>query len=297
MTPKNTAHKPKPRNDEQTEDFKFDVPSLPKWIDKAALRSGAYPYDDKMKRKAYDRELRLAQIELLKLLSWVKDEGKRLVIVFEGRDAAGKGGVIARVTQHLNPRSVRVVALPKPTDEEARQWYFQRYVARMPPRGEIALFDRSWYNRAGVERVFDFCTPTQTEEFLREAPVFETMLTRDGVHIIKIFLSIGVEMQMKRLHARWHDPLKRWKLSDIDFKAIEKYDDYSRAFERMLEATDCPEAPWMVVLANDKRRERLAVIRHILTALPYTGKDEKAVGAVDKKILLTAKQFLANGGE
>jgi polyphosphate kinase 2 len=297
MTPKNTAHKPKPHNDEQTEDFKFDVPSLPKWIDKAALRSGAYPHDDKMKRKAYDRELRLAQIELLKLLSWVKDEGKRLVIVFEGRDAAGKGGVIARVTQHLNPRSVRVVALPKPTDEEARQWYFQRYVARMPPRGEIALFDRSWYNRAGVERVFDFCTPTQTEEFLREAPVFEAMLTRDGVHIVKIFLSIGVEMQMKRLHARWHDPLKRWKLSDIDFKAIEKYDDYSRAFERMLEATDCPEAPWMVVLANDKRRERLAVIRHILTALPYTGKDEKAVGAVDKKILLTAKQFLANGGE
>jgi polyphosphate kinase 2 len=297
MSKTETANKSHETTRSLTKDFKFDVRRLPKWIEEASIRSGGYPYDKKMKRKAYERELRLVQIELLKLLAWVKDRGERVVVVFEGRDAAGKGGVIARVTQHLNPRSVRVVALPKPTDVEARQWYFQRYVAHVPPRGEIALFDRSWYNRAGVERVFDFCSPGETEEFLREAPVFEAMLARDGVHIIKIFLSVGLEMQMKRLHARWHDPLKRWKLSEIDFKAIEKWDDYARAFERMLAATDSREAPWTVALANDKRRERLAVIRHILTTLPYKGKDEKAIGPLDRSILLTAAEFLSKGGE
>ncbi len=277
--------------------FRIETKRLPKRIDEASLRSGGFPYDRKMKRKAFSADLRRLQIELLKALDWVKREGERVVIVMEGRDAAGKGGAINRLTQHLNPRSVRVVALPKPTDEEARQWYFQRYLAHVPPRGEIAIFDRSWYNRAGVERVFGFCKPAETDAFLAEAPNVEAMLARDGVHIVKFFLSIGREMQMKRLHARWHDPLKRWKLSDLDFKAIEKWDDYSRAFERMLSLTDGAHAPWMVVRANDKRRTRLEIIRHLLNALPYPKKDEDAIGPVDPQIVLAAPAFLSSGGE
>ena len=278
-------------------DFEIAVDKLPERIEAAAMRSGGFPYDDKLKRKPYARDLRILQTELLKMLSWVKHEARRVVIVMEGRDAAGKGGAITRLTQHLNPRSVRIVALPKPTDEEARQWYFQRYIAHMPPCGEIAIFDRSWYNRAGVERVFGFCTPAQTDKFLTEAPAFEALLARDGILIIKFFLSIGREMQMKRLHARWHDPLQRWKLSDLDFKAIAKWDDYSAAFEQMLSQTDSAEAPWTVIRANDKRRARLEIIRHILSVLPYSKKDEAVVGAVDQKIVMSASAFLGSGGE
>ena len=277
--------------------FRIDAKRLPAWIDDAAMRSGGFPYDKRVKRKAYATDLYRLQIEMLKLLDWVKRDKQRVVVVMEGRDAAGKGGAINRITQHLNPRSVRIVALPKPTDEEARQWYFQRYIGHMPPCGEIAIFDRSWYNRAGVERVFGFCTPEQTDAFLREAPNVEAMLTRDGVHLVKVFLSIGREMQMKRLHARWHDPLKRWKLSDLDFKAIEKWEDYSNAFERMLSATDSAAAPWTVVRANDKHRTRLEIIRHLLTVLPYSKKDDAAIGTIDRKVVLSAAAFLADGGE
>lgn len=289
------AVKPAPK-DPPKPVFDIHAEELPDWIDQKAFHSGGYPHKRKLKRKPYEKELHRLQIELLKMLDWVKREGQRVAIVLEGRDAAGKGGAILRLTEHLNPRSVRIVALPKPTDVEARQWYYQRYVAHTPPRGEIAVFDRSWYNRAGVERVFGFCTPEQTDTFLHETPGFEAMLARDGIRIIKIFLSIGPEMQMKRLHARWHDPLKRWKLSDLDFKAIEKWNDYSLAYEKMLAMTDGSEAPWTVIKANDKRRTRIEVIRHILRQLPY-GEKNSAIGESDKGIVLSAPAFLAEGGE
>ncbi|MDB5642243.1 MAG: polyphosphate kinase 2 [Hyphomicrobiales bacterium] len=278
---------------------KFDITldELPKEIDDKALASGGFPYADKLKAEAYEKELRKLQVELVHMLASIKKAGARVVVVFEGRDAAGKGGAINRLTAHLNPRSAHVIALSKPTETEAGQWYFQRYLSNMPTAGQIAIFDRSWYNRAGVEPVFGFCTPEQTAKFLEEAPHVEAMLARDGVRLIKIFLTIGREMQMKRLHARWRDPLARWKLSDIDFKAIEKWDDYSRAYDAMLEATDRAEAPWTIIRANDKRRARLEVIRHILLSVDYEGKDKKAIGEADDRIVLDAQAYLRDGGE
>jgi polyphosphate kinase len=281
----------------QRHPFKIEDKALPECIEKAAYGSGGYLYDDKLKRKTYDKQIARLQIELLKMLAWVKDSGERVVIVFEGRDGAGKGGAIARFTQHLNPRFARVVALGKPSETERGQWYFQRYAAQMPTRGEIVFFDRSWYNRAGVERVMGFCTPEETDAFLREAPAFEGMLVRDGVRVVKLFLTIGREMQMKRLHARYHDPLKRWKLSPIDFDAIPKFDAFSAAIEQMLARTSTDWAPWVVVRANDKLRTRLNTIRHVLHGLPYTGKDEAAIGDIDGKVVVSASAFLDSGGE
>ena len=275
----------------------FRAGTLPKSLLDAAFGSGGFPYDKKLKSGSYERELRLLQIELVKLANWARLKGERIAIVFEGRDAAGKGGAIQRLTQHLNPRQARIVALSKPTPPEAGQWYFQRYAAHMPTRGEVAIFDRSWYNRAGVERVFGFCTPKETDRFLEEAPPFETILVRDGLRLFKFFLTIGREMQIKRLNDRWKDPLHRWKISDIDAKAIEKWDDYSVAFERMLKKTDSPAAPWTVIRANDKKRARLEIIRCVLDALPYDGKDKKIVGKPDRRIALHAAAFLAEGGE
>lgn len=275
----------------------IDAPRLPAEIAERALASGDYPYDKKIKREVYVKELRRLQIELLKLLDWVKDEGERIVIVVEGRDAAGKGGTIARLTQHLNPRFAHVAALGRPTPDQQGQWYFQRYVPHLPTRGEITVFDRSWYNRAVVEPVFGFATPAQAQAFLSEAPRFEAMLTRDGVRLVKFFLTIGREMQMQRLHARHHDPLKRWKLSELDYKAIDKWDEFSAAIEAMLRHTDDAAAPWTVVRANDKRRTRLETIRHVLDAIPYAGKDAAVIGATDRKIVLSAAAFLGVGGE
>jgi polyphosphate kinase len=277
--------------------FDIEAEALPKEIDDKAFASGGFPYHRKYRRKLYEKELEPLQIELLKLLAWAREKEERIVIVFEGRDGAGKGGTIARFTQHLNPRQARVVALSKPSDAEKGQWYFQRYAARMPTAGEIVFFDRSWYNRAGVERVMGFCTPNQTKSFLREAPAFESMLTHDGIRMVKLFLTIGREMQMSRLHARWHDPLKRWKLSPIDFEAVRRFDDYSDAFEQMLAQSSTEHAPWTVVRANDKFRARLNAIRHVLHALPYEGKDETAIGETDRQIVLTAEEYLADGGE
>ncbi|MGX1790398.1 polyphosphate kinase 2 [Bosea sp. NPDC055332] len=277
--------------------FDIEAEALPKEIDEKAFASGGFPYHRKYKRKLYEKELEPLQIELLKLLAWARDKGERIVIVFEGRDGAGKGGAIARFTQHLNPRQARIVALSKPSDTEKGQWYFQRYAAQMPTAGEIVFFDRSWYNRAGVERVMGFCSPGQAKDFLREAPAFESMLTHDGVRMVKLFLTIGQEMQMSRLHARWHDPLKRWKLSPIDFEALPRFDDYSDAFEDMLAQSSTEHAPWTIIRANDKFRARLNAIRHVLHAVPYKGKDEEAIGETDRKIVLTAKEYLANGGE
>jgi polyphosphate kinase 2 len=277
--------------------YRIEDEELSPLIAAAAFGSGDYPYEDKMKAKDYERDLEALQIELLKALDWVRAEGERVVIVFEGRDAAGKGGAIHRVTQHLNPRDVRVVALSKPTPEEQGQWYFQRYAVEMPTKGEIVIFDRSWYNRAGVEPVMGFCTPEQAQHFLSEAPQFEAMLVREGLRLVKVYLTIGHEMQLKRLHARQADPLKRWKLSPIDYKAIDKWDAYSDALDLMLGRTDTLEAPWYVIKGNDKCRARLAVIRQILFTLPYPDKEERLVHDQDNKIALDAKAFLSKGGE
>jgi polyphosphate kinase 2 len=277
--------------------FEIEAESLPDAITEAAFHSGGYLYDRKMKRKRYQRELEPLQIELQKLKSWAAKTGERVVIVFDGRDGAGKGGTIGRFTQHLNPRQARVVALPKPSDTERGQWYLQRYAAQMPTAGELVFFDRSWYNRAGVERVMGFCTPEQTDALLREAPAFEGMLVRDGIRLIKIFLTIGREMQMTRLHARWHDPLKRWKLSPIDFEAIPRFDAYSTAFEQMLARTSTDWGPWHVIRANDKLRTRLNAIRLVLHAIPYADKDEAAIGETDRKIVFSAEDYLDDGGE
>ncbi|MFN7286350.1 MAG: polyphosphate kinase 2 [bacterium] len=275
----------------------FETPDLPEVIDAAAFASGGFPYEEKMKRKLYERELLALQIELLKAQDWVVKQGERVLILFEGRDGAGKGGTIHRITQHLSPRGARVVALPKPSDAERGQWYFQRYVQHMPTAGEIVLFDRSWYNRAVVEPVMGFCTPDQTSRFLQEAPAFERILVRDGIRLFKIFLTIGEAMQAKRLHARYHDPLKRWKLSPLDFEALKRWSSYSDAIDTMLERTDTLEAPWTIIKANDKMRTRLSAIRTLLTQLPYPDKDEALVNATDPKIILSADAFLAHGGE
>jgi polyphosphate kinase 2 len=277
--------------------FDIRAPKLPAAVEDAAFGSGDFPYDTKMQKKRYETELFKLQIEMLKLQAWVKDKGERIVIVFEGRDGAGKGGAIHRLTQHLNPRGARVVALSKPSDVERGQWYFQRYASQMPTRGEIVLFDRSWYNRAAVEPVMGFCTPEEHERFLEEAPAFESLLAREGVRIVKLFLTVGREMQMKRLHARYNDPLKRWKLSPIDFQAIDRFDDYSQAFETMLERTDIPLAPWMVIRANDKLRARLNVLRLVLNGAPYDERDEDAVKGVDRRIVLRPATYLGRGGE
>ena len=275
----------------------LDDDQLPKAIADAAFASGGYPYDRKLDDEVYKRTLRELQIELLKLQAWVRRTGERIVIVFEGRDAAGKGGVIDRFTQHLNPRNVRTVALDKPSSTEAGQWYFQRYLSHMPTAGEIVLFDRSWYNRAVIELVMGFATPAQTAHFLHEAPQIERLLVQDGIRLFKFWLTIGREMQIKRLHARRHDPLKRWKLSPIDYAGLNLWEAYTVAAERMLRASHTDLAPWTVVKANDKARMRLACIRAVLLAIPYEGRDLAVIGGNDERILMGAPAFLAEGGE
>jgi polyphosphate kinase 2 len=271
--------------------FDLDTPELPKKIDEAALTSGGFPYDEKLKRKAYEEELTALQIELAKLQASMQKRKDRMLVLFEGRDAAGKGSTIKRITAHLSPRSARVVALPKPTEVEAGQWYFQRYVAHLPTAGEIVLFDRSWYNRAGVERVMGFCTEDQLADFLREAPQLEGMLVRDGIHLFKLYLEIGREMQLKRFHRRRHDPLQQWEITNIDLAAVSKWDAYTNAKEEMFRFTHTPATPWTVIRANDKRRTRLEAIRTILSALDYDGKDKKVVGKVDTRIVGSSPEF------
>lgn len=273
-------------------DFDLDHPELPDWISEGAHASGAYPYAKRMKNRDYLAELYRLHIELAKLQRHVNEQGDRIVILFEGRDAAGKGGSIKRFMEHLNPRSAKVVALPKPTDTEQGQWYFQRYISHLPSKGNMTLYDRSWYNRAGVEPVMGFCTPEQNEQFLREAPDFEKMLKREGIRVFKFWLTIGREMQMKRFHARRHDPLKQWKLSPIDLKSIPLWDDYTKAIEKMLQHTHQTKTPWTIIKANDKRRARLAVIRKVLSEVDYAGKDAAVVGKIDEKIVGDTPEFL-----
>ncbi|MCD1264802.1 polyphosphate kinase 2 [Shinella sumterensis] len=272
--------------------FDIDDPVLPDWIEEKAFGSDDYPYDKKLDNKEYEKTLKLLQIELVKVQFWQQKTGKRIMAVFEGRDAAGKGGAIHATMSYMNPRSARIVALTKPTETERGQWYFQRYVATFPTSGEFVLFDRSWYNRAGVEPVMGFCTPEQYERFLKETPRFEKMIVSDDIHLFKFWLNIGREMQLKRFHDRRHDPLKVWKLSPMDIAALNKWDDYTEKRDRMLKETHSDHAPWTVIRANDKRRARINLIRHILTTLDYDGKDKKAIGEIDDKIVGTGVGFV-----
>ena len=265
--------------------FDIDDPKLPDWVEDKSMSAGGYPYDKKMDKKEYEETLENLQVELVKLQYWLQSTGKRVMILFEGRDAAGKGGTIFVVRQYMNPRSARNVALTKPTETERGQWYFQRYVAQFPTAGEFVTFDRSWYNRAGVEPVMGFCTPEQHRLFLEETPKFEQMIVDEGIHFFKFWLNIGQETQLERFHDRRHDPLKVWKFSPIDLAGMTKWDDYTRARDRMMKHTHTDHAPWTVLRANDKRRSRLAVIRRILTALPYAGRDDGVVGKEDDRIV------------
>lgn len=244
-----------------------------------------YPYDARMPRHEYELQKRLLQIELLKLQKWSKQNGSRHVIVFEGRDAAGKGGTIKRFMEHLNPRGARVVALEKPTERERTQWYFQRYVPHLPAAGEIVLFDRSWYNRAGVERVMGFCTPEQHQEFVRQAPLFEEMLVRDGISLTKFWFSVSPAEQRTRFTIRQVDPVRQWKLSPMDLASLDKWDDYTAAKEGMFALTDTDFAPWIVVKSNDKKRARVNAMRHVLGKFDYDGKDHEVVGEADPLIV------------
>jgi polyphosphate kinase len=248
-------------------------------------RDGGYPYLNLMRRGSYEKEKFKLQVELLKLQAWVKDSGQRVVILFEGRDAAGKGGTIKRFMEHLNPRGARVVALEKPTPTEQGQWYFQRYIEHLPTRGEIVLFDRSWYNRAGVERVMGFCSDSEYTEFMRQVPEFERHLVRSGVHLIKFWFSVSQKEQRRRFKEREAHPLKQWKLSPIDKASLDKWDDYTRAKEAMFFETDTADSPWTVIKSNCKKRARLNAMRYILHKLPYTNKEVARLGKLDPLIV------------
>ncbi len=244
-----------------------------------------YPYAERMSREEYDRTKRLLQIELIKLQNSVKANGEKLVLLFEGRDAAGKGGTIKRFTEHLNPRGAQVVALEKPTERERTQWYFQRYAAHLPASGEIVLFDRSWYNRAGVERVMGFCTPREYLEFMRQAPDFERMLVRSDISLIKFWFSVSQSEQRTRFLVRQIDPVRQWKLSPMDLASLDQWQAYTEAKEAMFFNTDTADAPWTVVKSNDKKRARLEAMRFVLHRFDYEGKDPDVVGTPDSKII------------
>jgi len=251
-----------------------------------------YPYDRRMERAEYDRIKRLLQIELLKLQYWIKDTGGRLVVLFEGRDAAGKGGTIKRFMEHLNPRGANVVALEKPSERESTQWYFQRYISHLPAAGEMIFFDRSWYNRAGVERVMRFCTPEEYLQFLEQAPAFERMLVRDGINLVKFWFSVSRSEQRTRFVIRQVDPVRQWKLSQMDLESLDKWEDYTAAKEDMFVNTDTEEAPWTVIKSNDKKRARIEAMRHLLNLFEYENKDHEVVGAPDPKIVVHAADVL-----
>jgi len=248
-------------------------------------RSGGYPYKNLMSRKAYEKQKYKLQVELLKLQAWVKETGQRVVILFEGRDAAGKGGTIKRFMEHLNPRGARVVALEKPSETERGQWYFQRYVQHLPTRGEIVLFDRSWYNRAGVERVMGFCTDEEYAEFMRQAPEFERNLVRSGIHLFKFWFSVSRAEQRRRFKEREKHPLKQWKLSPIDKASLDKWEDYTKAKEAMFFYTDTADAPWTVIKSDCKKRARLNAMRYVLHRVPYAKKDHARIGPVDSLLV------------
>ena len=268
------------------DDDEHDDPLL-RWPDGRVVDTWRedYPYAEKMPRHEYEYLKRPLQVELVKLQNWVKSVGERIIIVFEGRDAAGKGGTIKRFTEHLNPRGATVVALTKPSERERTQWYFQRYVPHLPAAGEIVMFDRSWYNRAGVERVMGFTTEPDYWEFMLEAPEFEHMLIRSGLHLTKFWFSVTQAEQRTRFIIRRIDPVRQWKLSPMDIESLDKWDEYTGAKEAMFHYTDTREAPWTVVKSNDKKRARLEAIKHVLRKFDYEGKDESAIGEPDELLI------------
>ncbi|MEQ6247940.1 polyphosphate kinase 2 [Sulfitobacter sp. HNIBRBA3233] len=251
---------------------------------KDKILTESYPHDTRMSRKQYDREMDALQIELVKLQAWAHESGTRIVIVFEGRDAAGKGGTIERFRMNLNPRSARLVALPKPSDTEREQWYFQRYISHMPTAGELVFFDRSWYNRGVVEPVFGFCTPDENARFFNQVQPFEQMLVEDGIHLFKFWLNVGRAEQLRRMLKRESDPLKQWKLSAIDVKGLRLWNEYSAAIQDTLARSHTAKAPWTVVRSDDKRRARLNAIRTVLHQFDYDRKDTGAIGEIDSTV-------------
>ncbi|MGD1071661.1 MAG: polyphosphate kinase 2 [Bryobacteraceae bacterium] len=262
---------------------------------KKTIISSNYPYAKQMKEEDYLEEIELLQIELVKMQAWVKEVGERIVLIFEGRDAAGKGGTIQRFTENLNPRGAKVVALAKPSDTERGQWYFQRYIEKLPTKGEIVFFDRSWYNRAGVEHVMGFCTPHEYLEFMRQAPEFERMMVRSGIRVFKFWFSVSREEQLRRFLGRAQDPLKQWKLSPMDVESLGRWDSYTKAKEAMLFYTDTADAPWTIVRSDDKNRARLNAMKWVLHAIPYAGKDTDVVTAPDPHIVGSAKTIYEHG--
>ncbi len=275
-----------PTESDRGEDHHLDLELSRRW------RDGGYPYKNLMSRKAYEQQKYYLQVELLKLQMWVKETGQQVVILFEGRDAAGKGGAIKRFMEHLNPRGARVVALEKPSDIERGQWYFQRYIQNLPTRGEIVLFDRSWYNRAGVERVMGFCSEREYFEFLRQVPEFERQLVRSGLHLFKFWFSVSREEQRRRFKEREIHPLKQWKLSPVDLASLDKWKEYTEAKETMFLHTDTPDAPWTVIKSDCKKRARLNAMRYVLQRLQYDKRDTKRIGPVDS--LLVGRPGLAS---
>ncbi len=257
-----------------------------------AFESGKYPYKTKMRRKAYEQHKAELQVELLKVQEWVRETGQKVVIIFEGRDAAGKGGTIKRFMEHLNPRGARVVALEKPSERESTQWYYQRYIQHLPAAGEIVMFDRSWYNRAGVERVMGFCNPNEYLEFMRQTPEFERMLVQSGIRLFKFWFSVTQDEQRRRFNSREKDPLKQWKLSPIDKASLNKWDDYTEAKEAMFFYTDTADAPWTVIKSNDKKRARVNCMQHFLQVLPYPKKDLHVVRGPDPLIVGHSAQVI-----
>ena len=260
--------------------------------DNAALPQ-SYPYKKRMRREEYEKEKALLQIELLKVQNWVKDTGKKIVLLFEGRDAAGKGGTIKRFMEHLNPREAHIVALEKPTEREIGQWYFQRYINHLPTKGEMVFFDRSWYNRAGVERVMEFCTPREYLLFMRQTPEFERMLVESGIHLFKYWFSVSRTEQLRRFLSRRDDPLKQWKLSPIDVESLDRWEEYTEAKDTMFFHTHTGDAPWVIIKSDDKKRARLNCLRHFLNSLSYPDKDTKIVYPPDDKIILSPLDKLA----
>jgi polyphosphate kinase 2 len=249
---------------------------------------GLYPYREKLATSDYEQEKLRLQAELLKVQSWVKESGEKIAMFFEGRDAAGQGGAIRRFMEHLNPRAAHVVALEKPSEREGGQWYFQRYLSHLPTRGEMVFFDRSWYNRAGVEKVMGFCTPREYLEFLRQCPLLERMLVNSGIRMFKFWFSVSRTEQLRRFHSRKTDPLKQWKLSPVDMASLGKWDDYTKAKEAMFFHTDTADAPWTVIKSDDKKRARINCIRYFLSELDYPGKDESVLSPPDPKIVINA---------
>jgi polyphosphate kinase len=267
------------REGRKSEKINPDEELSPDW------RTGGYPYKNLMSRKRYEAQKYLLQVELLKLQNWVKESKQRVVILFEGRDAAGKGGTIKRFMEHLNPRGARLVALEKPSETERGQWYFQRYVEHLPTAGEIVMFDRSWYNRAGVERVMGFCTEKEYQEFTQQAPSFERQLVSSGIHLIKFWFSVSRKEQLRRFKERELHPLKQWKLSPIDLASLDKWDDYTKAKEAMFFETDTADAPWTVIKSDCKKRARLNAMRYVLHKLPYNNKELTNIGTLDNLIV------------